>query len=413
MTGEVIKSFLVGLGFGVDDASLTKFNASIVSASKTIGKLYAATVGAASAIVYGVAKISESFEQLGYEYRLITPAINKAIILRRELFKAYAAAGINIREVVLNSVKLNLSLTKTKFALEAIYKSVGSRFFTFLTKQSDILRAKIYQNMPKILAVLERLVKWVFVLLNGLIRLGMRLFEIFKGIYDFFVLLDQKTQGTSTKILAFLAAVLLLMSPLAVIIGSLTALLLLFDDYKTWKEGGKSLFDWSSFDQGLKGLKEGFKGLWHVIQDLLDVAGDVRDIVEDFFVGEDSSKRKTVFQALNDDARKLYGTVLDIGGLLKTFYKFTLFSSLNGENGVLKNNIDNFNPSVPHTPLLSAMNNSSQATVNLQQQTTINTSPGADAAGIGKAYNESASSQNRDLVRDLQTSFIPGGFIPK
>ena len=83
MNGDVIKSFLVGLGFGVDDASLAKFNKAISSATLKVTALYASTEVAASGIVYGISKISESFEQLGYEYRLITPAINKAIVLRR------------------------------------------------------------------------------------------------------------------------------------------------------------------------------------------------------------------------------------------------------------------------------------------------------------------------------------------
>ena len=128
MTGEVIKSFLVGLGFDVDDAGLAKFNKSIKDATLKVTALYGSINATTGLIVKGLSDISEGFESIGYQYRIIAPSINKAILLRQELFKAYRAAGINIVQVVRNAVLLNFSLTKTKYALEAIYKSVGSRF---------------------------------------------------------------------------------------------------------------------------------------------------------------------------------------------------------------------------------------------------------------------------------------------
>ena len=87
MTGELIKSFLVGLGFGVDDASLAKFNQAIASATLRVAALYGSIKVAAAGIVFGLSDISEGFEKLGYEYRIIAPAINKALVLRRELLE--------------------------------------------------------------------------------------------------------------------------------------------------------------------------------------------------------------------------------------------------------------------------------------------------------------------------------------
>lgn len=128
MSGDVIKSFLVGLGFEVDDSSLAKFNKSITTAAIKITALSTAIVGASGLIAKGISGISESFEDIGYQFHIIAPAINKALVLRNEMLKAYAATGMNITQVVRNSVKLNMSLDKTKFILEALYKSVGSDF---------------------------------------------------------------------------------------------------------------------------------------------------------------------------------------------------------------------------------------------------------------------------------------------
>ena len=121
--GEVIKSFLVGLGFDVDDSSLSVFNNSIKTAALRVTALYGTINAFAGSMVYAFSKISEGFEEMGYQYHIIAPAINKAIVLRQELLKAYSSAGINIRKVIVDSIRLNMSLAKTKFAMEAIYKS--------------------------------------------------------------------------------------------------------------------------------------------------------------------------------------------------------------------------------------------------------------------------------------------------
>ncbi len=251
MTGDVIKSFLVGLGFGVDDASLSKFNKAIASATLKVTALYTSVNAAAAGIVFAVSKISESFEQMGYEMHLIAPAINKAIILRQELFKAYSSAGINIVRAAQASVRLNLSLEKTKIVLGAIYKSVGVRFFDLLRKQSDLFRLKLYQNMPKIQNALERFVKFVFKALEAVTQLGSRLWSILTRIYDFFVMLDKATDGWSTIIFGVIAAWKLLnlsflATPLGMLLAGFVALLALWDDFKTFKEGGASLIDWGS-----------------------------------------------------------------------------------------------------------------------------------------------------------------------
>lgn len=251
MNGEVIKSFLVGLGFGVDESSLAKFNKAITSASLRVTALYAAVKVAAVGIFWSISKISEGFEQMGYEYRIIAPAINKALVLRRELLKAYSAAGINITKVVQQSIKFNMSLAKTEFALKAIYTSVGAKFFPMLTKQMDVFRSKIYANMPKIQAMLEKFITFIFKAFDATVILGTRVWSILSRIYDFFYKLHRATDGWSTVVIGLIAAWKLLnlsflATPLGMILTGLLAIVALYDDFMVWKEGGKSFFDWGS-----------------------------------------------------------------------------------------------------------------------------------------------------------------------
>lgn len=251
MGTEVLKQFLIGLGFGVDEGDLEKFNKAIASASLKVAALYASIQVTAAGIFKSISSISEGFEQMGYEYRLIAPAISKTLELRRAMLEAYQRAGVDIVKVVQQSVKFNFSLAKTKFAMEALYKSVGARFFPILTKQMDIFRGKIYANMPKIQSALEKFIKFIFSAFDATIILGKRVWDILGRVWDFFTRLDQATDGWSTKILLVIAAWKLLnlsflATPLGMLLTGFLALLTLWDDFKTFKEGGQSFINWGS-----------------------------------------------------------------------------------------------------------------------------------------------------------------------
>jgi hypothetical protein len=312
MNGEVIKEFLVSLNFGVDDSSLQKFNSAIASAGTRVAALGAAVVGAATAIFYGISNISQSFEDMGYEMRIIAPAINKALVMRNALLDAYRHAGVNLVKVVQQSVLFNLSLAKTKFALDAIYKSVGARFLPMLTKQLDIFRNKLYANMPRIQAGLEKFVKFCFSAFSIVVQLGERIWSILTRVYDFFAMLDEKTNGWSTIILAVVAAWKLLnlsfiATPIGAVITGLLALLAIWDDFKTHQEGGESFFNWDT------GPMIKIVNLFQTMYDLVKgIAGFIGDAANGDFSGlsADISKVTQAFMSLN--------TVID--GLLSSFH---------------------------------------------------------------------------------------------
>lgn len=69
--------------------------------------------------------------------------------------------------------------------------------------------------------------------------------------------------------LAFLA------SPIGIILALGAVLALLYDDYKTWREGGKSLFDWSKWTNGIDTII-------NKIKDFLDILNKVKDKTVEF-----------------------------------------------------------------------------------------------------------------------------------
>ncbi len=412
MNGDVIKQFLVGLGFDIDDAGLAKFNKAIGSATLKVTALYAATNAMATGIAYGISKISQSFEDLGYEYKIIAPAINKALILRQEMFKAYAATGISLTRVVQASVKLNLSIAKTKIALEAIYKSVGSRFFALLTKQSDIFRQKLYQNMPKIQNALEKFVKFIFKSLEAVTQLGLRAWSVLTRVYDFFVMLDKATDGWSTIILGVIAAWRLLnlsflATPLGMIIAGFVALLALWDDFKTFKEGGESLIDWGdrtvkivvAITAAIVALGTVIAGIrvamaaWTAAQWLLNVAMSANPIGA-IIIGV------TALIALLGVLAAKMGLLNGLGDWLGNAGS-KVMDFLGGPNAAA--NMQNNPVTNPgSSPAGAAGVQNSQTNQHVQQQTSINVMGSADASSVGKAVAGEQSRVNFDMVRNMK-----------
>lgn len=402
---NIIESFLVSLGFDVDASSLAVFNKAIESAALRVTALYGAVNAFTGSMVFAFSKISEGFEEMGYQYHILAPAINKAIVLRNELFKAYSAAGINIRKVILDSVHLNMSLAKTRFALEAIYKSVGSKFFGQLQKQSDMFRKRLYENMPYIINALEKLVKAVFEAFEWVTILGGRIWSILSHVYQFFKDLDEATGGWSTKIMLVIAAWKLLnleflATPLGALIAGLGALLLLFDDFKTYQEGGESLINWGPLIPLVDEAVAAFTSLWNVVKQIFIVLDSLGDVIQNLFTGTWRSSWDAVlgfFSKLNvlvnqtfDAMNRFVNLPFDIIGKLIRLHAA----------GVPLINTTTV-PVGAQQPLGAGPGNSNtNVHANMQTQINIAGSPNADATARSTAAQQGGV--NRDMVRNLK-----------
>ncbi len=381
---DVIKSYLVSLGFGVDESSLGKFNKAIQDASTRVLALYGAVQTAAAGIFFGIAQISKGFEDMGYEYKIIAPAINKALILRRELLRAYSSAGVNLVRVVQQSVKFNLSLTKTQYALKAIYTSVASRFFPLLTKQLDNLRQKLYSNMPRIQESLEKFIKFIFKAFEATVILGARVWSILERVYDFFVQLDKATNGWSTVVLGLIAAWRLLnlsflATPLGMLIAGITALIALYDDFKVWKEGGKSLFDWANTaDKWLIGLVATLSSIPVILAAIRTAVAAVNLVA-----------------MINPWVAAL--TVL--AGLIG--YIYTHWEAISKFFGGKEAVLNNITAPLQSYPALGNLGGN-MVNQNVNQQTSISVQGSADANSTGKMVTDQQSRVNFDMTRNLK-----------
>ena len=122
--------------------------------------------------------------------------------------------------------------------------------------------------------------------IKGVLSAGMQLGMfalVLNGVYRSLIML--KTGLTVLKMfipalkafrLAFLA------SPLGIILALAAAFALLYDDYKTWKEGGKSFFDWSKWTGGFDKIMKKIKDFLALLEKVKDkVVNFVQKIVSD------------------------------------------------------------------------------------------------------------------------------------
>ena len=95
--------------------------------------------------------------------------------------------------------------------------------------------------------------------------------------------------------LAFLA------SPIGIILALAAAIGLLYDDYKTWRDGGKSLFDWSKWTEGIDFIIE-------KIQDFLDLLDKIKDKTIEFInkvINNPAEAFENLVEGAKDTAEKV------------------------------------------------------------------------------------------------------------
>ena len=120
----------------------------------------------------------------------------------------------------------------------------------YLNAQWDSLKAMLADALAP---VLLKIVKMVSGFVDYLMKHENSLKHVFEGLaFVLGAVLIPVFIAAAASLLAFIAP----FAPFILTVGALgAAFLLLYDDYKTWAEGGKSLLDWKLFDNYIKTSK--------------------------------------------------------------------------------------------------------------------------------------------------------------
>lgn len=342
----VIKEYLVSLGFNVNKNSLSdaldtvnfgtdkmvsmvsKMTSSLAKGTVGIITLVSSAVVAVGKLIVSVAdadmqmqnaansmwmnvdayRVTEdAVTSLGYSMNeLSTIARNPELTAR---FKELVSLGQQTSapkelDSMLKKVRdVTFEFDKMKVIAKNGVRQIVYYFMKYLGVDIDEIRAKLsnfnkflQENLPKISAVIAKVLYYIYRIGKAIayvISLGAKLIS---GAYNFM----KKFPATFKVFIGAIGAILLKINPiLTIILTGLSAIVLLIDDYMTWKRGGKSLFGdkW----QGVEGFLNKAKGVLEWIFEQIERAANY--IINNL---------KPFFSWLHDIFSNMFGWLKDI-----------------------------------------------------------------------------------------------------
>lgn len=176
------------------------------------------------------------------------------------------AIGYNADTAAVSSNKFMTSLRSFGEMAGMARDKIGSNLAEGLTGSIDNLRKQVLDNFPKIEKVLTSGIKGLLWLADVIGRVVYRLIQAAGDIQEWWGTLDKQTQQLIMVLGGLVVAWRILnsafmTSPIGIITTLGLAIIGLYDDYKTWKEGGKSLIDWGKWEPAIKSALKGIDEL--------------------------------------------------------------------------------------------------------------------------------------------------------
>ncbi|HDS4442968.1 TPA: lytic transglycosylase catalytic [Escherichia coli] len=195
------------------------------------------------------------------------------------------AIGFNADQAALSSNRFMTSLKSFGEMARMARDKIGSNLADGLAGQIDNLRKKIIENFPKIEVTITKVIKGILWLGEIVGRVAFRIVDGVGDIIEWWGKLDAETKTLIEVIGGLVVAMRILnstfwMSPIGLITGLIVALGLLWEDYKTWKEGGNSLIDWEKWQPAIDKAKDAITWLRDHLLELKDGVGGWQNALE-------------------------------------------------------------------------------------------------------------------------------------
>lgn len=195
------------------------------------------------------------------------------------------AIGYNADVAAVSSNKFMTSLRSFGLMAGMARDKIGSSLADGLAGSLDRLRRQILENFPKIEGAITGTVKGILWAGEMVGRVIYRLIQAASDIRSWWIGLDSDTQKLIQTLGGLLVAwrllnAAMLASPVSWVLALAAAILLLYDDYRTWKEGGKSLIDWKQWEPAIEKAKAAILWLRDKLLGLKDDVGGWQNAFE-------------------------------------------------------------------------------------------------------------------------------------
>lgn len=187
--------------------------------------------------------------------------------------------GLNLGDATKKSHEFMVETRTLASAIAVVGQKIAVTFSETLTAYIRRFREQLVDNFGRISDIIAKVTKGALWLADVVSQMAIRAIQAIETIIDGWNDLDEGTQKVLAGIAALVAGwtllnAVFLKTPLGRLALLGTALLALYDDYRTWKEGGKSLIDWSVWEEeinnamfGLGKLGRALRGLGKMAQD--------------------------------------------------------------------------------------------------------------------------------------------------
>ncbi|MCG5377596.1 hypothetical protein [Providencia rettgeri] len=155
---------------------------------------------------------------------------------------------------------------------------IGGELARVLTPSIERFTELLVKNFPTIEKIILKIVNAILTLTEILNHLVYRAGKGIRDLIGWWHTLDDSSKGLIKTFGLVLAAWWalnkgFLTSPIGLMIAALTALFLLWDDYQTWKEGGKSAIDWSEWEGTIDSITESLQKIWEWASGFVEMIG--------------------------------------------------------------------------------------------------------------------------------------------
>lgn len=224
--------------------------------------------------------------------------------------------GFDADRAAQQSNKFMTSMRNFVSLLGILRDKVGSNLAGGLSGTLNNLSKQMLENWPKIEGVVTKIVKGVLFAADVITQMAWRVSQAVGGLIEWFKKLPPDIQQLIMLVSGLVSAWQLLnaeflKSPIGIVIALGSALFALYDDYKTWKEGGQSLLPWDKWEpeieaalKSLGELRDSVKAIGGEIAKLLNInlknwtlKGDIDNLTKQF--GEFGKMIKMIGDLIN------------------------------------------------------------------------------------------------------------------
>jgi hypothetical protein len=329
--------------------------------------------------------------RLGIDPKLVTMLTTDVSELNAEYERMQQQAGFSADEAAAKAAEYNDELDKLRAAFSLVGTSAASRLFGPLAKSTEKFRRMIVDNMPKIVAAIEKVVKAFLYVGRVVSSIISRVIAIVDGAVGIFNKVDDATNGWLKTLglliigwRAFNAS--MLATPIGMVIALAAAIVALIDDFLVWKEGGDSFINWEKWEPAINAAMAAINSFAALLMGAFNtIIGAIQLIVSllklDFAGAWEGVKK--IFSGLIDVVMNLFKSLMNVGNLI---------------DGVLSPIFGNKPGLTPSPAQQTTLDGTSQT---VSQKTEIVVQGAADPQTTARAVAGQQGRVNADMTRNL------------